>query len=357
MFKFQTTTLLNGATVTSLALTADPNNANLMISNAWRSADYDNAKIVASAETDKEYLAIERLGKFEKAAVTKVYHRAANPGVKGKVEITCAPDATISSNKGVAASAKGIYRLNLYIRLGQGSMNSNFANVWVFKGKPLAFEYLAKTDADATAAKIADGLEARIKYETTRFGSKNIKVTNNGSGKLTIEACGPDACYQWFTTAELQKFNAEATNALNDGEYMDIAATVTNTMCEYPFGTYDEILKDLRLPTPEHTGWATIQRDEMPVLGQTYDQFMIYMCKNRGIMGGDAVGEPTKSITAHSIWVPSDAAAAFKTLLETYVTDAVEEFDAEYKAALGVATNPSDDKPGVTTEPDLQVTD
>lgn len=353
MFKFQTTTLLNGASAATLALTADKTNTKLMVSDAWRSEDYGNAKIVANTETDKEYLAIERLGKFEKSAVTKVYHRAANAGVKGKVEITVAPDSTINSYKANGAGeAKGIYRLNLYIRLGEGSQNSNFARPYIFKGKPLSFEYEAKTANDATAAKIAAGLADRIKYETVRFGSKNVAVTVAGD-KLTIEAVGPDACYQYFTTATLQKFDAAVDSALVGGEYVDINATVTNTMCEYPFGTYNEILKDLRLPTPEHTGWSVIQKDEMPVLGETYDQFMIYMCKNRGVMGGDAVGEVTKSLTAHSIWVPSAAAATFKTLLETYVTDEVEEYDAEYKAALGTVTNPADDVPGVATEPDV----
>lgn len=353
MFKFQTTTLLNGASVATLALTADAKNANLMISNAWRSEDYGNAKIVANKESGKEYLAIERLGKFVKSNVTKVYHRAANPGVAGKVEITVALDNTINSYKTTGAGEnKGIYRLNLYVRLGEGSQNSNFANVWVFKGKPLAYEFELKSNT-GTAADVATGLVNAINHENARFGSKHVKATANGA-KITIEAIGPDKFYQYFTVAEIQKFDASVDSALVGGEYVTIASTVVNTMCEYPFGTYNEILKDLRLPTPEHTGWSVIQKDEMPVLGETYDQFMIYMCVNRGIMGGDAVGEATKSVTAHSIWVPTAAASAFSALLTTYV-GAPEEYNAEYEAAKGTDTiaGTADDAPGVATEPDV----
>lgn len=368
MFKFSTTTLLNGATPEKLVLTQE---GNVMVSDAWRSEDFDNAKIVALEPTDEVpgYLAIERLGKFSSDAVTKIYHREANPGVAGKVELTVKLTDEFSSYNEKEATEAGIYRLNLYVRLGEGSQNSNFANVWVFKGKPLAYEFeltRAMVKAGKGAADVAKGLADRVKFEAVRFGSKHIKATADGE-TLTIEAIGPDKNYQFFAVAELQKFNSELDTALIGGEYETISVEedVVNTMCEYPFGTYDEILKDLRLPTLEHTSWATIQPDEMPAFGQTYDQFMIYMCKDRGIMGGDAVGEVTKSVTAHSIWVPSAAAADFQTLLETYTGVTVEEFDAEYEAQAGHAddhgkkfseeVDHTDDVAKISSEKDMAV--
>lgn len=366
MFKFQTTTLLNGATAANLVLSASEENENVLVSDLWRSEDFNNPKIVA--EEDK-YIQIERLGKFAKGLVTKIYRRDPVVGTPGKVEITCSLDNTITSYNEKTPTNKGIYRLNLYVRLGEGSQNSNFANVWVFKGKPFAFEVEIKK-ADATAADLAKAFEKAIKYETIRFGSKNVKVKADGA-KLTIEAVGPDACYQYFTVVELQKFNSELNSALVGGEYqtyVDSESTTTtsvtengqttttttsdivNTMCQYPFGTYGEILKDLRLPTIEHTSWGVIQPDEMPALGVTYTQFMIYMCVDRGIMGGDAVGEVTKSVTAHSIWVPKDAANAFGTLLATYTGITPEWHDADYKTAAAADANYTDNGGDTTQE-------
>lgn len=322
MFKFSTNTILNGATVSTLALT---DNNGVMVSDAWRS-EYGNAKITGVAD---KYLAIERLGVFRKGNVTKIFRRACVPGTPGSVTVTCKADATISSD-GKTAKAAGIYRLLLYIKLS-GSNNSYFANDFVFKGKPLAYEYESTT---GTAADIAQGLAKAIKFETRRFGSKFVNVSVNGAD-LTITAAGPDACYELFTQAELQKFDAEMNSALIGGEYVDIKATVVNTPCKNPFGTYWQILKDLRLPTADNLRWGGIVVDERPALNGHYDQFIIYMCVDRGIMGGDAVGEITKSVTAHSIWVPSDAANAFATLCTTYIGVTPEYFEADYKNAAG----------------------
>lgn len=326
MFKFSTNTILNGATTSTLTLT---NENGVMVSNAWRS-EYGNAKITGVAD---KYLSIERLGVFRKGNVTKIYRRACVPGTPGSVTITCKADATISSD-GKTAKAAGIYRLLLYIKLS-GSNNSYFANDFVFKGKPLAYEYESTA---GTAADIAQGLAKAIKFETRRFGSKFVNVTVNGSN-LTITAAGPDACYELFTQAELQKFDAEVNSALVGGEYVNINATVVNTPCKNPFGTYWQILKDLRLPTADNLRWGGIVVDERPALNGQYDQFIIYMCVDRGIMGGDAVGEITKSVTAHSIWVPTAAADAFATLCTTYIGVTPEYHDADYKVAGAAFTD------------------
>lgn len=348
MFKFQTTTLLNGATADRLDFSKYEETDGILASRNedpainWTSEDFDNAKIVLK---EGEWLHIERLGKFAKCNVTKIYRRDCVPGTPGSVEIKCALDSTIPSymkqtipgaQEDEALMSAGIYRLNLYIRLGQGSQNSNFSNVWVFKGKPLAFEVeITKKEAQGEnpANVLAQKLADAIKFETKRFGSKNLKVEVN-EDTLVLTAVGPDACYQWFAKAELQKYNILINSALVGGEYENVDdAEVTYTMCQYPFGTSFEIMKDLRLPTPEHTGWSTIVKDEMPVAGEHYAQFMIYMCVDRGIMGGDAVGEITKSVTAHSIWVPQDAADAFQDLLEAALDLEVEGHDSDYKKA------------------------
>jgi len=325
MFKFSTNTILNctAAQLKSNAFTT----VNGVDASNWKSADYENSKITG---VEGKWLAIERLGTFRKGNVTKIFRRDGFEGTKGKVVVKCAT-ATYNSYGNTTTEAAGIYRILLYIKLS-GSNNSYFANDFVFKGKPLAYEYESTT---GTGADIATGLAAAITKETRRFGSKYIKATVS-SDELTIEAVGPDAAYELFTQAELQKFDANYNSALIGGEYRKVAgATVTNTPCKNPFGTYWQIMKDLRLPTADALRFGAIVADDRPALGGVYTQFIIYMCVDRGIMGGDAVGEITKSVTAHSIWVPVDAANDFAALLTKYTGITPEYFEADYKNAAG----------------------
>lgn len=325
MFKFSTNTILN-CTAAQLKANAFTTENGVDASN-WRSPDYDNAKITGVAD---KWLAIERLGTFRKGNVTKVYRRDGFEGTKGKVVVTCATSTDYTSYGEATPTAKGIYRILLYIKLS-GSNNSYFANDFVFKGKPLAYEFELKT---TSASDLAAGLAESITKESRRFGSKYIKATASGSN-LTIEAVGPDAAYELFTQAELQKFDSEYNSALIGGEYRTLEATVANTPCKNPFGTYWQIMKDLRLPTADALRFGAIVAEDRPALGGIYSQFIIYMCVDRGIMGGDAVGEITKSVTAHSIWVPVDAADDFAALLVKYVGVTPEYFEADYKNAAG----------------------
>ena len=81
------------------------------------------------------------------------------------------------------------------------------------------------------------------------------------------------------------------------------------------FGTYQWILKNLRLPTAARTSWTAINADETPIIGAKYDEYVIRYCVNRGIMGGDAVGEVTKSLTTHVFYVNQTVSASFKDAL------------------------------------------
>lgn len=319
MFKYSTCTILNSLT--------DDNGVN---------------KIVSTADA----LTIHRLGKFKKDNITKVYKRVGTVGTPGSAKVTCVTSNVPS--KGTTQTAAGVYRLKIYVKLS-GNNDAYYANDFVFKGKPYVYEFEVKESAK-TAADVAKNAEAAINRLASRFNDKVFKVTVSGAD-VTLETVGKDNVYRNITECTLQKFDATLNTPLVGGEYVDVAEGVM-TPCVNPFGTYGEIIKDLRLPTPEHTGWTSLMQDEMPVLGTVYTQYMIYMCVNRGIMGGDAVGEATKSITAHSIWVPSTMTTQFEGYLTTMgITP--EDYKAEYAAALGDAADASDDVPGVTTEPDV----
>lgn len=250
----------------------------------------------------------KRVNKFLKPNVVHIYKRAASDPVLGKVTFTM-------DNQGV-----GNYRVALYIRLS-GSQNSYYSNDFVFKGRPLMYEFAIK-DASATAADIAKEAARVIEKIQTIYGDHWIKASANGNN-LVIE--GMDE-YQLFTKAEIQKFDPTLNTALVGGEFVTIATALPTDDPDYDgvntivkskegFGTYWMILKDLRLPTLEARRFAALNEEELPVAGAKYNQYTIYYCKERGIMGGDAVGEVTKSMTTHVFYVKKDLAADFETAL------------------------------------------
>ena len=255
----------------------------------------------------------KRVNKFLKPNVVHIYKRAASDPVLGKVTFTM-------DNQGV-----GNYRVALYIRLS-GSQNSYYSNDFVFKGKPLMYEFAVK-DASATAADIAKEAARVIEKIQTIYGDHWIKASASGSN-LVIE--GMDE-YQLFTKAEIQKFDPTLNTALVGGEFVTIATALpagdpdcdkVNTIVKSKegFGTYWMILKDLRLPTLEARRFAALNEEELPVAGAKYNQYTIYYCKERGIMGGDAVGEVTKSMTTHVFYVKEDLAADFEAALDNIGT-------------------------------------
>lgn len=250
----------------------------------------------------------KRVNKFLKPNVVHIYKRAASDPALGKVTFTM-------DNQGV-----GNYRVALYIRLS-GSQNSYYSNDFVFKGRPLMYEFAVK-DASATAADIAKEAARVIEKIQTIYGDHWIKASANGNN-LVIE--GMDE-YQLFTKAEIQKFDPTLNTALVGGEFVTIATALpaddpdydgVNTIAKSKegFGTYWMILKDLRLPTLEARRFAALNEEELPVAGAKYNQYTIYYCKERGIMGGDAVGEVTKSMTTHVFYVKEDLAADFEAAL------------------------------------------
>lgn len=234
------------------------------------------------------------------AACYKAYKKAGYAGELAKSTLTVSE-----------ATAGTIYRLFVHIKL-EGSQNSYYANSTGFRGKPFAVEAVG----DGTAANLAAALVANAKkYMIMVYENATVNVTNPSGASVVLEATDE---YQRFDTVELQKWVPSAAGAV-DGEWQKVSAStvVVNKRGKEGFGTYTHLMKDYRLPTAANTRWNRIVPDEAPVPGVTYDQYTIYMTKDRGIMGGHAVGQLATSTTCHVYFVQHDLASAFETALGT----------------------------------------
>lgn len=251
--------------------------------------------VAGDMASDKE-LQIRKGMKITAADVTAgnitAFKKVASAAVNEVAEVTVPATPAIGD----------IYRLKLYVGLS-GSENSYYANDFVFKGKPFYVE--AKATA-ATQANVASAIAANAKkYMLMVYENEAVQVTAN-STKVVITATDE---YQRFKEVTLQKWNE--TNQAWD----DVATGSVTTAGKEGFGTYIHLMKDYRLPTAANTRWNRIVLDETPIVGATYNQYIVYLCKERGIMGGDALGQLATSKTAHVFWVKSDVVTAFETAL------------------------------------------
>lgn len=219
--------------------------------------------------------------------------------------------ATISLN-----GLSGSYRLAIYVRPSMSDQDSYLSNALVFKGKPFYVEFKGGEN-------VADLIR---KYELLMVEKPLIEATQSGN-TLTLTATRSTLR---FTKVELQKLMTPA-EAAEENVVLTVPnmtkifvpiedAQPTITRGHEEFGTYHQLSKDVVLPTWEHRRWATNQEDEQPIPGALYSQYTIRMCVNRGVMGGDAVGEVTKSLTTHIFWVKDSEVTAFETALEAFGT-------------------------------------
>ena len=291
MFQFTTTTLINDA------------------------LDYTTKlpRWVAKDET----LQIKRVGTFKKANVTAMYKRAYSAPVLAKAVL----DMT------TITQASGVFRIAMYIRLS-GNQNSYYSNDFVFKGKPLYIEFEKKTGD--TAAQLATKVANQIKKYQRAYDFKHFNVSVSGNN-LIIEAVDE---YQRFTKMDIEYFDSdlrEIACTCAEGAFAVIASAKEAgaegfdsknilTQGREGFGTYQNIIKDLRIPTLDVRRYEAPLQDEVPIINGKYSQYTIYYKVDRGLMGGAAVGQQVVSQTTHVFYVHDSVAAEFEAALATLGT-------------------------------------
>ena len=255
-----------------------------------------------------------RIGKhlFEKRWVESIRKAVGHP-----MEL-CKATVDMAKVKTAIADAK-VARLYIYVGL-EGSEESIYANDWYRKGMPLSVSF-----ANADAAVMAKAIEDTVKKFNVFTKVKKVLDVKADGDNLIIEG-----------THEHQRLMKIAV-LVGDGEMLgeevpviefeknrkDDEAVTINNVGVNGFGTYSQLLKDLRLPTPAHTGWNSVQKDEMPIVGATYTQYIInYYAPSTANPSFTAVGNRSMSETTHVFWVKSDLVDAWEAILAAIDPDA-----------------------------------
>ena len=251
-------------------------------------------------------------------------------------------------------------RIVLYLGLSMGSQDSFYSNALVYKGKPFYIEFPVKASdtADVVAKRVKAIADKYILFQTgekekildVAYTATAAIAADPGNNVEAADAVGTVTFtgvngYQLIKKALLQKYDPAAHTVdccSNQGDFITVKTGVpviykivdgavktkdgsgkqyiineageevelgTDQVAILPgleaFGDYNWIIHNLRLPTAANTGfWSPAkQADELPIVGQSYTQFIITVCVDRDGIAGTVVGDRATSVTTHVLYV------------------------------------------------------
>ena len=255
-----------------------------------------------------------RIGKhlFEKRWVESIRKAVGHP-----MEL-CKATLDMAKVKTAIADAK-VARLYIYVGL-EGSEESIYANDWYRKGMPLSVSF-----ANADAAVMAKAIEDTVKKFNVFTKVKKVLDVKADGTNLIIEGTHEHQRLMkiYVLVGDGEMLGEEIPVIEFEKNRKDDDAVTINNVGVNGFGTYSQLLKDLRLPTPAHTGWNSVQKDEMPIVGATYTQYIInYYAPSTANPSFTAVGNRSMSETTHVFWVKSDLVNAWEAVLAAIDPDA-----------------------------------
>jgi hypothetical protein len=232
-------------------------------------------------------------------------------------------EATVDLSKITFGDAK-VARLYIYVGL-EGSEESIYANDWYKKGMPLSVSFAVSEDAEEMAAAIVDTIKTFNVFTKVKKVLDVTAGTEETASVLTIKGT-----HEHQRLQKIAILVEDAASKIGEEkvilEYVKGRKNATGIKIVEEgvngFGTYSQLIKDLRLPTAAHTGWLNVQKDEMPVVGAVYTQYIInYYAPSTANPSFTALGNRSMSETTHVFWVREDQIDAWEAVLATIDPD------------------------------------
>jgi hypothetical protein len=208
----------------------------------------------------------------------------------------------ISVVKNIKEGEKKYCRLDIYVGV-EGAEPFIYATPWVQKGMPFWVEFTVTYENKNEIASVVADLIKKNHLFLVDKGILNVKVEGN---VLTLSGATE---YQRFRNVEIREFAVTDDYAelvaelvkIKDGEVASDKAIYEAERGVNGFGTYSQIVKDLRLPTATNYQWTHIRQSETPIVDGIYNQYIIEYCApstNEGL--GGALSLITKVIQKKS---------------------------------------------------------
>lgn len=306
---FQTQTIINS--------NLDPDSSKL------NGKGTDNTYLFKSGKTnidgvEVDALKIKRDFVFVKDCVKAIRKRVGYNAVMCKATIDFADSALLAALK--TGGAKTYCRLDIYLGV-EGAEPYIYSTPLAQKGMPFWIEFTVK-EADK-AATIAKNVADMLKKNHVFLCDKDLINVSVSGSKLILEGATE---YQRFRKIEISTFDAYDDYADKVAELDPTKTAATDIKLDErgknSFGTYSQIIKDLRLPTAANYQWTHIRQVETPIVGAIYNQYIVEYEAPATNDGLHAVGQRMTSHTVHVFWVKndSDLISAWETALGTVGT-------------------------------------
>lgn len=313
---FQTQTIINS--------NLDPDSSKL------NGKGTDNTYLFKSGKTNidgesVDALKIKRDFVFVKGCVKAIRKRAGYEAVPCKATIDFSDSTLLAALK--AGGAKTYCRLDIYLGV-EGAEPYIYSTPWVQKGMPFWIEFTVKNTDEGTT--IAKNVADMLKKNHVFLCDKDLINVSVNSSKLVLEGATE---YQRFRKIEISTFDAYDDYAEKVAELDPTNDSATDIKLDErgknSFGTYSQIIKDLRLPTAANYQWTRIRQVETPIVGAIYNQYIVEYEAPATNDGLHAVGQRMTSHTTHVFWVKNDPTliSAWEEALNTIGT--VVEVDTE----------------------------
>lgn len=225
---------------------------------------------------------------------------------------------TLDLNNVSFAGTDTIARLYIYVGL-EGSEESIYANDWYRKGMPLSISFAVDNTTKSNMAKaIVDSIKT---FNAFTKGKKILDVTTSeGSTVLTIKGTHEHQRIKKIAILVEDKdsiLGEEKVIMEYDPGHTEESTVVTEVKRGINgFGTYSQLIKDLRLPTLANTNWTSPSKNEMPIVGALYTQYIItYYAPSMSNPSFTAIGNRSMSETTHVFWVKSDLVTDWESKL------------------------------------------
>lgn len=262
---------------------------------------------------ENDVLRVKRDFTFDKNNVKVIRKAEGHDATACKVTIDFSEVA--SALTWAEGETKKYCRLDIYLGV-EGAEPYIYSTPWVQKGIPFWVEFTVKKPAGSTATSaeasaIAADVANAIKKNNLFVIDKDLLKVETNAAILTLTG---NTEYQRFRKVEVLTFSVTDDDA-------DVVATlgddaiVLEERGENSFGTYSQIVKDLRLPTAANYQWTHVRQVETPIVGAIYNQYIIEYCAPAVNDGLHAVGQRMESHTTHVFWVNQDIASEWETAL------------------------------------------
>lgn len=290
---FQTQTIINS--------NLDPDSSKLTGKGEDNTYLFKSVKTKINGES-VDALKIKRDFIFAKNGVKTIRKRAGYDAVHCKAVIDFADTALHAEL--ISGGKKTYCRLDIYLGV-EGAEPFIYSTPWVQKGMPFWIEFTVKdTDEGATIAKnVADMLKKNHIFVC----DKDLINVSVQEGKLILEGATE---FQRFRKIEISVYQEREDYADKVAELDPLKKGATDIKLEErgknSFGTYSQIIKDLRLPTAANYQWSHIRQVETPIVGAIYNQYIIEYEAPATNGGIHAVGQRMTTNTTHVFWVKKD---------------------------------------------------